>query len=275
MISASDPAQLPANGAMYDKIGDGYAESRRPDHEIGSRIAGLVRSAKAGSFLDLGCGTGNYTQLLRAIVGGRWRGLDQSMVMLSEANRRDCDIGWDLGCAEEMPYDRDSFDGVVCINAVHFFDSVRCLAAVKRVLKPGGRLAIFSATAELVSSYWLQRYFPVTVQKTIETMPRTGDLIDQIQACGLRLECVAPFYVTPTTADYFFYSGKQRPALYFDDRVTSNISQFRRFCSAEELDVGRKALDADLKSGMFVNVASAFTASGIGDCRIVSAVKEP
>lgn len=95
--------------------------------------------------LDVGCGTG---ALMRAVLAGHPRtsltGVDISAEMLAVARRR-LPSGVDLHVApaHAMPLPDDAFDIVVSTSAFHFFPSAaRALAEMRRVLRPGGTLAI-------------------------------------------------------------------------------------------------------------------------------------
>ena len=47
--------------ALYDKIGIGYDTTRRADPFILSRLLHYLAPVKGRLYLDVGCGTGNYT----------------------------------------------------------------------------------------------------------------------------------------------------------------------------------------------------------------------
>ncbi len=73
--------------AIYNKIGTGYNQTRRADPYITNRLFSLLNSANGTkTYLDVGCGTGNYTIRL-AEMGLRFIGMDPSDVML-EAKAR-------------------------------------------------------------------------------------------------------------------------------------------------------------------------------------------
>ena len=61
--------------ALYDQIGDGYDTTRRADPAIVRRLAAYLALAPGRRYLDVGCGTGNYTAALAAL-GGVWHGVD-------------------------------------------------------------------------------------------------------------------------------------------------------------------------------------------------------
>lgn len=52
--------------ALYDQIGVGYDATRRADGYIVDRLANLLKLRSGASYLDVACGTGNYTLALAA-----------------------------------------------------------------------------------------------------------------------------------------------------------------------------------------------------------------
>lgn len=60
--------------AIYNEIGSGYDTTRRADPEILNRLVNLIPLNKDGFYLDVGCGTGNYTAELSKL-GGTWKAL--------------------------------------------------------------------------------------------------------------------------------------------------------------------------------------------------------
>lgn len=98
--------------------------------------------------LDVGCGTGVVTRLAAERVGpeGMVAGLDINPGMIAVAKASTSDdlaIEWRQGIAEDLPYDDDSFDVVLCQLSPQFVpDRGRALSEMHRVLAPGGRLLL-------------------------------------------------------------------------------------------------------------------------------------
>ena len=100
--------------------------------------------------LDLGCGTGTLTLMLkRAVPSAHVTGLDGDHAVLSiagsKAARAGLSINWDHGLASRLPYSPDSFDVVVCSLVVHHLptvDKLRAFQEVRRVLAPSGHLHV-------------------------------------------------------------------------------------------------------------------------------------
>ena len=90
----------------------------------------------AGDVLDVGTGTGLLAAQLRpyfrCVVG-----IDISMRMISSAPRPAV-----AGQAEWLPMRARSFDIITCAEAFHWFDRVRAMAEFRRVLRPGGLIAL-------------------------------------------------------------------------------------------------------------------------------------
>ena len=99
--------------------------------------------------LDVGTGTGIVARLAAPAVGpaGSVAGLDASPAMLSVARAAATEEGliidWYEGQAEALPYPDESFDLVLSQFALMFFaDQQSALTEMRRVLTPGGRVAL-------------------------------------------------------------------------------------------------------------------------------------
>ena len=145
---------LPGAGPLYEPLwrvrsltlltGEPFPNKR--ELEI---ITDLVRLDRGGRYLDLGCSAGLYTRSLAARLGDRGDvvGIDISPSMLKEASRRARKIGaapsFARADAENLPFADASFTGAVCGGSLNEFgDPARTLRERRRVLEPGGRVAI-------------------------------------------------------------------------------------------------------------------------------------
>ncbi len=111
-------------------------------------ITRLVRPVSGGRYLDLGCSAGLYTRsLARDLERGDAVGIDISPSMLREAGRRARRTGANPSFvradASNIPFPDASFAGAVCGGSLNEFgDPALVLRETRRVLEPGGRLAI-------------------------------------------------------------------------------------------------------------------------------------
>jgi ubiquinone/menaquinone biosynthesis C-methylase UbiE len=84
------------------------------------------------SVLDVACGTGVLARAARQRVGptGGVVGVDINDGMLAVARRNEPAIDWQQGAAEQLGFDDDRFDAVVCQFGLMFFaDRVAALAS--------------------------------------------------------------------------------------------------------------------------------------------------
>jgi len=96
--------------------------------------------------LDACCGTGDLALAARA-AGGEVTGLDFSERMLERARRKAPELEWVRGDMLELPFPGESFDAAtVGFGVRNVTDLERGLAELRRVLRPGGRLAILEIT---------------------------------------------------------------------------------------------------------------------------------
>lgn len=109
--------------------------------------------------LDLACGTGFVARLAAQHVGinGRVVGIDLNASMIEVARAmsyadHSSTIEWRTGDAADLPFASSAFDVVLCQQGLQFFpDRGKALREMRRVLRPGSRLAltVWSAIAEV------------------------------------------------------------------------------------------------------------------------------
>ena len=140
----------------------------KPEGDVGLAIAawmnGYNRPFIAASYralaltagsriLEIGFGNGHdVPDLLGRAEAIDYVGLDASPTMVAEAARFNHDAvasgkaHFHLGRADAMPFAPASFDRVIAVNVIYFWpDPLPPLAAIRRVLRPGGRCVIGAA----------------------------------------------------------------------------------------------------------------------------------
>ncbi|HSB38272.1 MAG TPA: ubiquinone/menaquinone biosynthesis methyltransferase [Gaiellaceae bacterium] len=136
--------------SMFDRISPVYdAMNRTMTMGLDQRwrraaVAAVVRPGDR--VLDACSGTGDLAvAALRA--GGRVTGLDFSERMLKRAGRKGPEVEWVQGDALALPFEDGSFDAATVGFGVRNLDDLeRGLAELRRVLRPGGRVAILEIT---------------------------------------------------------------------------------------------------------------------------------
>lgn len=115
------------------------------------QVVALTNLQQGETALDVACGTGALTRHVAKLVGphGRVVGLDLSPDMLSIARATSLNrlavgsIEWREGDVNTIPFASETFDAVFCTFALMVFpDRVAALKEMRRVLKPGGRMAL-------------------------------------------------------------------------------------------------------------------------------------
>lgn len=256
---------------LYNSIGSTYGATRHADPAISRTLAQLVGIENGASFLDLACGTGNYTCALAAL-GGTWHGVDISEEMLRQASVKNHDIEWSQAAADALPFDDGTFNGAICTLAIHHFPELHApFREVFRVLKEGV-FAIFTPLPEQMRHYWLYHYFPEMMERSTRQVPSRESILGVLRDAGFEIDAVVPFDITNDLQDLFLYAGKDRPELYLDPVIRSNISSFAMLCPEEELRSGLEALRDDIGSGMFRGIAEGYAEDG-GDYAYVVARK--
>lgn len=92
---------------------------------------------------DVGCGTGILAARIKdALAPGTVYGCDLSTGMLDQARRRSQQVLWLLAPSEALPIRSASLDAVVSSHAFHFFDQAVAVEEFRRVLEPGGMVAV-------------------------------------------------------------------------------------------------------------------------------------
>ncbi|MFQ5671210.1 MAG: methyltransferase domain-containing protein [Acidobacteriota bacterium] len=119
---------------------------------LGPWIPDLVQSVQPAAherILDLACGTGAVARevVRKADPSGRVTGVDLNPDMLSVAQEAAGNltgrIQWKQGNAVPLPFPGRTFDMVLCHQGLQFFpDRNAALREIRRVLTPGGRVAL-------------------------------------------------------------------------------------------------------------------------------------
>jgi ubiquinone/menaquinone biosynthesis C-methylase UbiE len=150
-------------GEHFERVAGVYESLRTTDEAPVRRIAQFL-PARPVIGLDVGCGTGRYSRLVRGLLpeGSLLIASDVSAAMLAELS----DHGHTAGVvplrstAEELSVRGASLDLVTAFNCVHHLDLGRFLASVARVLRPDGHLFVYTRTpAQNARTIW-GRYFP-------------------------------------------------------------------------------------------------------------------
>jgi ubiquinone/menaquinone biosynthesis C-methylase UbiE len=125
---------------------DGFTDADRVCRMLTTVLSGYG-IGRDEHVIDLGCGTGNLTQVLSHILGpeGRITAVDFSPEMIAVASEKMSDprIRWLVADAAALPLEDKSTDRIICFSAwPHFADPHAVGRELSRVLRPHGELHI-------------------------------------------------------------------------------------------------------------------------------------
>lgn len=128
--------------------------------EAGRRMADMNQEANTWAItlldvegtdavLEIGFGPGAALADIAKCTTGQVAGIELSETMLAMAQERNAEairmgkMTLEQGDAAELPYDDDTFDKVLCMNVLYFWENpLQCLQEIHRVLKDDGFLVL-------------------------------------------------------------------------------------------------------------------------------------
>ena len=161
-------------GSSFGAAAAAYAEHRPGYAEAAVRWAvAPVRSRLPLRVIDIGAGTGKLTAIL-AGLGADVTAVEPDPQMLAELRRVMPEVRSVPGSAEQIPLPDASVDAVLAGQAMHWFDMVRALPEISRVLRPGGVLAgLWNVDDDRVG--WVAGLAEIRKRKSSITLTRWRD----------------------------------------------------------------------------------------------------
>jgi SAM-dependent methyltransferase len=138
----------------FSSVADAYERGRPeyPPAAVGA-LAAELGLAPGARILDLAAGTGKLTRALVAagfdvVAVEPHASMRERLAEIAGADRvRD-------GVAEAIPLPDGSVDAVTVADGFHWFDQPRALAEIRRVLRPGGGLAVLTTVPDWTGTSW-------------------------------------------------------------------------------------------------------------------------
>ena len=195
--------------ALYNKIGSKYNATRRADKFLTGRFREFLSPQKDENYLDVGCGTGNYTC---ALASGEYKfyGIDPSETMLEKARQRNCKVIWKNGVAENLPFENEFFAGAIASLTIHHWkDLTKAFREISRVLKNSGKFVLFTTLPEQTAGYWLTEYFPKMIKNSVEQLPTFSEIENALTVANLKIEKTRKLF-RPRRSRRFFFILRQK-----------------------------------------------------------------
>lgn len=122
----------------------------RTNRNIAARAIALLDVQPHDSVLEIGFGPGVGIELVASMLSsGRVAGVDASAEMVEQARVRNAEalktgrVELRRGSVETLPFEHETFDKALAINSMQVWpDAVAGLREIRRVMKPGGRMAL-------------------------------------------------------------------------------------------------------------------------------------
>ncbi|MEP3227449.1 MAG: class I SAM-dependent methyltransferase [Parasphingorhabdus sp.] len=216
--------------ALYDRIGIGYSNLRKPDQRIADRINQALGNAE--TILNIGAGTGSYEPKDRTLFA-----LEPSAAMIEQRASDAAPVV--QGTAENLPFDDNQFDAAMAVLTVHHWTQFETgLSEMRRVARDRLVILTFDPKAPY---FWLADYIPEIITLDQPIMPD----ISRFEAILGDIE-VHPVPIPNDCTDGFLGAYWRRPHAYLDPNVRSAISTFSKLGNLSD---ALTKLEEDLESG--------------------------
>ena len=180
---------------VYESNNAGIYEMCKDDYPY---IASELEKEEYHDLLDCGCGTGPMISILyEKNASKHYTGIDLTPRMIEVGKAKNlAGVDWVVGDCENLPFDDDSFDVIICSNSFHHYpDPQKFFNSVKRVLRPGGRLILQDYTAPKVV-LWLMNHAEMPLANLIGHGDVAARSLDDIRIycsnAGLSIEKLKP-----------------------------------------------------------------------------------
>jgi SAM-dependent methyltransferase len=177
-----------------------------------------------------------------------------------------------IGDASDLPVADGSVDAVLLISMLHHVpDADGALAEARRVVRPGGTMALMAFAREHLAVHWVMRYFPTAAAHFVPA----HQPLAQLQA-GLPGAMVTPLFYEDTV-DGSMAALCRQPALLLDPDIRRQTSFFEKAAelSADELAAGTKRLRADLAAGARPEDQDQARRARLGDASLLTWRRHP
>ena len=163
--------------SYYDRLSGIYDWLTASERSLIEQGVAILAPLPGETLLEIGCGTGTGLTAIAECLQqqGQLFGLDLSFRMLEKAHQRAAQYSIPIqlieSSADKIPLPSGSIDGVYIAFTLELFsqnEMTAVLNEIKRLLKPGGRLAVASLSLEphnlMVRLYeWGHQAFPVAL----------------------------------------------------------------------------------------------------------------
>ena len=175
----------------YNEISKIYDGVREGDLTLAQRLMRVIPFRPGMRVLDIGCGTGNHTDLFQKLTQVEVYGIEPSAGMLAKARQKNEHIIFKTGQADSIPFGDNFFDFVYMTDVIHHLPDIKAMfVEIWRVLNPGGMACVVTQSHQQIENRPIARYFPGTVEVDKTRYPDISKIIAVAKSCGfIQAEC--------------------------------------------------------------------------------------
>jgi len=153
--------------------------------------------------LEIGCGTGLFTEMVQGATGATIVGTDISPELIEEATKRLPGVTFQVDNALHLSFAAGAFDAVYGSSILHHLEIDQALSEILRVLRPGGRM-VFAEPNMLNPQIFVQKNVPVVKRWLGDTPHETAfvrwSIVRRLRRAGYARVNVFPFdFLHPLT----------------------------------------------------------------------------
>jgi SAM-dependent methyltransferase len=216
---------------LYDEIGIGYRNYRRPDPRFATAILRALGAAQ--TVVNVGAGAGSYEPTDRAVIA-----VEPSRAMIHQRLPGSALVV--QASATALPFREAAFEAALAILTVHHWPNpVQGLTEMARVTRQ--RIVIVTWDPAVANFWLIADYFPAIAEIDRQICPAIEVFRETFGAIE-----VHPLPVPHDCLDGFLGAYWRRPHAYLDAGVRSAISTFAKLA---EVDTGLARLRGDLANG--------------------------
>lgn len=233
---STSPAEVPSTEARYDRIGHGYARTRREDPRIAAAVRGALGNAR--TVVNVGAGAGSYEPRDRHVIA-----IEPSDVMAAQRPHERAPAI--RAHADELPLRDKSVDAAMAVLTIHHWGETqqRGIGEMRRVAR--GPVVILTYDPNVSAKMWLVAdYLPEIAELDQRTFPPL-ELLTSWLGGESRIGTVP---ISRESPDWMFGSFWAHPERVFDSEARQATSGFALMETAT-VDRAINALRADLTSG--------------------------
>ncbi|MGD1973250.1 MAG: methyltransferase domain-containing protein [Desulfobacterales bacterium] len=173
-------------------------------------LMNMVASNAFDSVLEIGCGNGNGTKLIRKYFNPRHItaiDLDEKMIQIAQETVSDESTIFQVMDASKLDFPNESFDAIFDFSSIHHIPNWKsCIEELKRVLKVGGKLILEEFSIDTFSGF-PGRLYRLLLSHPYEHMFSTDEIVRYIEDVGFQIDDIKMLNPLKMMPHFFLLAG--------------------------------------------------------------------